>query len=65
MADILVRGGTSEIAEASPVSEEASPASEEAWAAARAPNREGEEAAKVVAGLLDRSIGWMALCLEA
>ncbi len=63
MADIPVRGGTSKIAEASPVSEDASSTSEEAWATLRASNRECEDG--IVARPPDRSIGWMALCLDA
>lgn len=65
MADIPVRGGTSKLAETSPGSEYASSIFEEACATSRAPNRECEDAVRSVAGPPDRSIGWMALCLEA
>lgn len=65
MTDIMVRGSTSKSADASRVSEDASPTSEEACATSRVPNPECEDAVGIVAGPPERSIGWMALCLEA
>jgi hypothetical protein len=65
MTDDAAHRGTSGIAEISSTLDDFTSISEEPCATSGAQNCESEDAARIFARLPGRSIGWMALCLEA